>query len=408
MLIREKSNFKNPREAIGKVTIELTDPVTNKVKERFEVKNHVFEDSLFSGWPSVDDVYLVLCDDGTAVDANLPFLRGNVVGYGAPGAESLGTLRGAYRAANQVLAEQTETKIRWKFQYDFTTAQANGVIRNIGLTSQYQRDARQHISGFLCRATSTKPSTPAHDGRYAYGCSTAGVITKADNIGGGTNTIDVSAVVGTATANKKHVGFSPATGKYYIFVGSSTTASRKMYCFSDNTFTTLEATYSPTNITLNTAYPFYVFGDFMYMVNSVNISKANFAGNVTHTSFSPADNLSLNILTNEGVSASFIAGTGTSISFDKYIVLHAASNGVGSVFDTSTDTFVSYGVMSSLESSTSARIILHPVAKKHTLPCAGENAWYNNCAITSLVLPEPVTKTSANGMTVTYELEVFW
>ena len=68
MLIREKANFKNPREAIGKVTIALTDPVTNKIKERFEVKNHIFEDSLFSGWPlGVNSAYLALCDDATAI-----------------------------------------------------------------------------------------------------------------------------------------------------------------------------------------------------------------------------------------------------------------------------------------------------------------------------------------------------
>ena len=128
-----------PAIAKGHPCIELKDPLTGKIKERIEGDNHVFTDALFSGWWSaVSSAFMVLSDDDTPVDNNFPYMLGNVVGYGVPSQSGSGTYCGAYNSTNQILASMTPDKISWKFQYDFTTAQANGTIKSIGLTRQYQ------------------------------------------------------------------------------------------------------------------------------------------------------------------------------------------------------------------------------------------------------------------------------
>lgn len=90
-------------------------------------------------WVSmVSGLWLCLMDDGSANDVNFPFLSGQTIAYGRPSLGTLNTYRGAYNSANQVLAQMDATKARWKFQYDFTTAQANsGTIRSVGLTNQF-------------------------------------------------------------------------------------------------------------------------------------------------------------------------------------------------------------------------------------------------------------------------------
>jgi hypothetical protein len=170
-----------PGRAIGRVTIDLLDPITGKVRNRVSNPNHVFEDALFSGsaydWiTSMSGQYTLLTDNATAVDEDLPFVLGNIVAYGIPSQASSGTYRGAYNAANQVLAAITTTSARWKFQYDFTTAQANGTIKCAGLSNQYVEGGRNHLSGY--RASPYGNNSYTNDGRYTYVCSTAGVITK--------------------------------------------------------------------------------------------------------------------------------------------------------------------------------------------------------------------------------------
>ena len=73
-----------------------------------------------------------------SINTKYPYLFGQTVGYGKPSTAGTGLYRGAYNAANQVLRELSLDSVRWKFQYDFTTAQANDVpINVVGLTNQY-------------------------------------------------------------------------------------------------------------------------------------------------------------------------------------------------------------------------------------------------------------------------------
>ena len=75
-----------PFQAEGRIRLDLTDPVTGKVKERVEGKNHVFKESLLSAWNSVnwwEDVsamWLCLNDSSDSIATDFPYLLGQTVG----------------------------------------------------------------------------------------------------------------------------------------------------------------------------------------------------------------------------------------------------------------------------------------------------------------------------------------
>ena len=51
-----KGKRMKPISAEGKICIDLTDPITGKVKERIDAKNHIFPNALYFGWYSNLDV----------------------------------------------------------------------------------------------------------------------------------------------------------------------------------------------------------------------------------------------------------------------------------------------------------------------------------------------------------------
>lgn len=397
-----------PTHAEGRVRIDLTDPVTGKVQQRQEGKNHVFTDAMLCGtdgdWVSdISRAMLGITTNTEPVDTAFPYMLGTIVGYGTPSQGSSGLYRGAYSVANQVLAAINGlTSLRWKFQYDFTTAQANGTIGQIGLTWQYLPSARmqapRRLPGFVL--TGTEDYTC--DGRYCYTCATTGIITKFDMyLGTTTTTIDISAVVGTVSGTTKYVGYAPATGKYYIYAASTTAANRKMYVFSDNTFSNNEATYSISNISM-AGGPLYIYGNFAFSCGASNaIYGADFVNNTAHATYTVSANPF-------GTPAQINKFT---IGYQKYIVIPGRST-YGVIFDMAAKAFS--GILASAQNGASppgnygqaaAPLISTFMAGINII---NEKRLYVNPAIAMKKLDVPVTKTSANGMTVTYELEVFW
>lgn len=435
MSIIDIAKYRSKGEAIGTVQLDLTDPVTGKVKERVGGKNHVFMDSLFSAgnqsqygsvreypWYAkeygISAALMCMNDDGTAVDPDFQYLRGQTIGYGKPSAGTLGLFRGAYSVPNQVLAEHSLTKVRWKFQYEFTPQQANGTIRNIGLTKQYNQSEMMHPSGLGALSAKPLPSSmPTNsmvsDGRYAYTITGLGLVTKWDMWFGMevVATYDLSADMGAIATEYKQVGFDPTTGKFYVYKYHSTAANRKMYVYSDNTFGALEATHVCSNcLQPTTSYmPFYVYDGSAYFLspNSYAAYKLTFATNVYTVVTLPtaANNCMVteaqwSTVTNTRIGAGTI-GTPAGI----YI---AGYNGNGSIYD---------AINNSLKTQWKGLLAIYPTFFH---PLGGNDLFssyddsdseyriFSNSALTTYVLPEPVTKTSAYGLTATYELEVFW
>lgn len=396
-----------PCAAEGRYCIDLTDPVTGKVTERIAGKNHVFEESLFSSWPSsVSTVCLALNDSTTEIDSNMPFLFGQNVGYGLPSTSGTGNYRGAFNSANQVLAKMTPDSVRWKFQYDFTTAQANGTIGTIGLTYQYLRDSKSPMKGFYPQAVSTGYSTYTSDGRYSYNCTTAGIITRYDNYMGLYTLFDVSAIVGTNSATAKAVGYASATGLYYIYAYNSTASLRKMYVFTDNTFTTLSATYSPSNVAPSTGLPMYVYGNYAFWTSNNIIYVADFVNNTAYTTTTVTSYSRISAIENStyyDYPRTFHYG---SMAYGKYIICYDSYDNYksGIIYDMSSQSVIGHLTNPGTPSYAT-------IAYPHTssfLPVTASQPCKHNCAIAAKKLDNSVTKTSANGMTVTYELEVFW
>lgn len=427
-MFKDIASLKNrmPVHAEGHICLDFKDPITGKIVDQITGKNHVFLDALLSGpnkdWVAmVSNLYFCLMDDGSATDPNFPFLKGATVGYGRPSLGSRGNYRGAYNVANQVLAQMSTDKVRWKFQYDFTAAQANGVaIRSVGLTNQFLTgencaSAFPLIRGFRA-AQQAVSGNPISDGRYRYPCTTLGIITKYDDWLYTSSTIDVSAITGTGSEYKT-VGYCPLDGTYYVYAYSRTTANRKMYKFSDNTFSSLLATYPCSNLgtgfgAQSGTYPMYIYGDNAYYFYST-LYKADFVHNTAATTVSYPTTYDV-AATNESTTYAGIYYGGTLAFNSKYILLGVPNSQsvlyASFVFDLSTDTFVVQRFDYDNSGANPEGLIrtLYPLAE-YRLPCTMYSGNFNFLgAITHHVLAEPKTKTSVYGMTATYELEVFW
>lgn len=430
-----KLSDRKPLAAEGHFCIELTDPLTGKVKERVSEKNTVFLDSLFSipsqvgyysGLQGLNVMPLYLTDSTAAIDT-LPYLKGNIIGYGLPNGAAFNNYTGAYNSSNQVLQACSLTSSRWKYQYDFTTAQGNGTIGTIGLTRQYNSSTTSLYSAVYAQdyrcMTSVFDSYNMYytcDGRYTYKCSTAGVITKYDNYLSASSTIDVSATVGNTGVTTKAIGYAPATRTYYIIAYSATTTLRKVHVFSDNTFSTCTATYTCTNLIFSSIYtPYYVYGNYIYQPVTNNINSFDFINNTVGGTYAPQAQPAIGATTN----SVFSLGTGgyakETYIFSIPIYASGSTNRYGAVFNMATNSFVAY--LKSINDDLTSNYVCYGAILQHpcfvnTAPCFLKNSsntsaktmLLHNNVVTAKKLDTPVVKTSANGMTVTYELEVFW
>lgn len=402
-----------PSAAEGRVCIDLIDPYTGKVKDRVKGENRIFTDSLFSGYQydwtnTLNYAYVCLNDTTIPINANIPYLFGQTVGYGIPNEDGSGLYRGAYNAANQVLKKMTLNSVRWKYQYDFTPAQANdGTIRVVGITSQYSTShynySKQYIKGFTTAGYSPNDEAIC-DGRYVYDCSNAGIVTIYDAYLHTNSTIDLSITVGTT--GLKIVGYALDTGHFYIYVYSTTASLRKMYEFSDSSFSTLLNTYSVSALTISSQYPMYVYNDRAYFFVSSNIYYADFINNEPYSTIA-VDAYSNAMVYDSAFIKSSVFRLGTCVLGNNYIFCASAAtssiNRKGIIFDLATEEAVAFVYTPS--GSSEINIYRHPITEGNII-CASNLR--HNAAISAYKLQTPVSKTSANGMTVTYELEVFW
>lgn len=353
---------------------------------------------------------MILSNSNRPIDPDLPYVFGNTIGYGRPSNGTAGNYRGAYNLANQVLAHCTPEKIRWKFQYDFTTPQANsGTIRSVGLTYQYDGDARRMPQCAYKSVMLTESLYFPSDGRYLYGCSQGGVVTRYDlwNSGASFN-IDVSATVGTAAFGKM-VALG-TNGKAYIIAMNSTRASQYIYEFSDATFTDYLGRYSLSNLLLSTStiYPCYVHNGYVYACAGNEIYKYSVSGNTAHSIITPYNTDP--VFTTEGWGGSGMQKTGTALSGTLILTVgyvYSDPREGNYIFDLATETSVAW--VSGFTSQTSPMLHTPPNTTENKLWGRGySDGFYHNNAIAAYILPTPITKTSAYAMTATYEVEVFW
>lgn len=180
-----------------------------------------------------------------------------------------------------------------------------------------------------------------------------------------------------------------------------------MYVFSDASFGTLTTTYSPSNLAVTGTYPLYVHGTTAYWFYvSDSIRYADFAANVNYST------LTISTYNNAAYSeksstANGSPSIGSCAVNNKFVCNFPNSDSKGIIFDISTGSLAGYLSGLGLSSNTSACCI-HPLTNEKIICSTIGGALYHKAAIAAYKLPTTVTKTSANGMTATYELEVFW
>lgn len=421
-------------EAEGFVTIDYTDPVTQKVKERISGKNHVFKEALFchgdaSGWQgrgnSITEPCLLLTDDASAIDPDFPFLVGKTIGYGYGKLGSSGTLRGAWNPAGYI-AQMSTTAWESKYIYDFTPSQALGTIRTIGLTGQYCGPIsgyfeKYHPSAFSLRTYGQNFAT--YMGYNYATISSAGVVSVTGAFTGTTTNIDKSAVVGNNTSDYKVVGYDETTGECYILVQSATSTRRFLYKFSDITFSTLLATFTTSAMTLNNSsnMSFYVYqGKAIICYSSGVFYSWDFTANTVQVSL--ADN------TTDFPQISLALGGSTVNGCNRYLSMQMGKYVISLGYDRVQDKPVfdiQTGMMcgriatrgyNNNEGMNAA--YLHPLASTK-LPWGNrfDNASVpgvqmssgQGFAYTRYLVPEDAPERPAGyGMTITYELKVNW
>lgn len=407
----EKTKFRKPGHAEGHICLELYDPITRRITEQRKVKNHVFEDLLFSG-PSLDwaamlnTAWVVLNDSTAAIDNDVPFILGQTLGYGVPSTAAGGTLRAGYVSATQQLGVCTLEKMSWIYAYDFSSSQAVGTIGTAGITTQFFSSANRPLTSFS-KTTISGIYSATNDGRYVYVCSTAGIITKYDLYEGTSSTIDVSAIVGTTSSSYKTVGYNPVTGHYYINVYSSTSANRRVFEFADNTFSSAVNTYSPTNNTQpgSTSYPMYVYGTVAYFIVGQNIYAVDFSANTTPTTIA---------ITTYNAACYYQNATFTlagslnyqTVPLGKYILCWGGdTDDQGILFDISTGTLAGWAVTPATYSSGPAG--LAPISQ-NKMPIVAAGTFYTNGAVAAHLLDTPLVKPSNQGLLVTYQIDIYW
>ena len=412
-----------PMHAEGNICIDITDPLTGKVVDRRKTKNQVFPIGIWGAQPYiynwnyyVDNVYMVLTDSTQEIDSNFPFLMGTPIGFGIPSNSGSGNYRGAYNSANQVLHASTLSSIRWKFQYDFTTAQANGTIGTIGLTHQYDMNGRTSFYNFVCPAISSN-YLGTSDGYCSYNGAypNTGLITKRDAYTNATTTIDISALVTGGGSTCISTVYDASTGKYGVLRHyPSSTTYRQLYIFSNNSFSSVEATYTVSSVIPKLSYgsySCYIYGDYLFIpsgkwVMIFNYKTDTYVTTLTHNGFSSGG---------AGIDLSTSVDYGSLVK-GKYLFWGLTySSGGGRyfvVFDMSTQQFVGFGVAQwSIYGSSYMNLAWDYFHPDMYLPASIPNNGVLSIAsglMAAKKLDSPVTKTSANGMTVTYELEVFW
>ncbi len=423
---------RRPQYAEGRICVELTDPLTGKVKDRIRGQNHIFTDVFFgaaraqdqysdkfSSWvKTISQAQLLLTDSVLDITDTLPYICGNVIGTGLPSNAGSGLYQGAFNVANQKLASFDGDSVNWKFQYDYTTAQANGTIGTMGLSYQYLNlccGLPEQIPS--CNSESSYNYNNTNDGRYVYSTSVYGVITKRDLLMGTSVSIDKSAVIGSDSNVTKKVGYNPANGHYYISTYHyNTPASRNLYEFSDNTFATLLATYTISSMSYsyyNYEHPVYVYGNYLFYFYGTTIYVCDYVNNNAYTTIVPEKSVLLPSL-NHALQYYPLPFQGRYLHLGSYY--NPESPGV--IFDLATQTVIAWmhviyppyaGSYLPYQS-----MLLYPVKN---IPCyagiVGQAGYFAysptmlvRTAIAAKKLDAPVVKTTANGMTVTYELEV--
>lgn len=129
-------------KAEGRITIEYTDGITGEVKNKFESTNHIFlggfnrQNNFAFGASSAEDASsfgIVLSDQNTDINYNIPWVPGNIIGHGYPGSAASGARVGAENTAARSLNIYSGGKWHYKRQWSWLPSQVKSTIKSFGI-----------------------------------------------------------------------------------------------------------------------------------------------------------------------------------------------------------------------------------------------------------------------------------
>ena len=278
----------------GSVLIQYRDPVTDKVVKQTEDHNHAFL-GMFSSlaWEQILSLttqpIFFLSNDPTPPSNDFPYLRGETIGWGTVNGVGSGSYLGSWAAGIGYIRQPiTEYEgfpaygMQWRYAFDFAANQILQEIGSLGITAQYMPYVAGASNTYPIRRIRYEPAENVYyvyKNNKGYSITDAGIVSVYNPVTREKTTIDVSDIAETGAI--LCVGANAATDRMYIFKYHATAANRRMYEYSDDTFTTVLQTWSPTNIT---AYPttnriFVVQDNFMFYWNA-NWMRCDFVNNV--------------------------------------------------------------------------------------------------------------------------------
>lgn len=415
----------SPDGAIGKVAIEFYDPLTGKIKERVTGENHVHADVLKSAYSDfLGSMPLCITDSQLSYNSKLPYLLGKVIGYGYYNSSASGTYCGAYVAGSSYYNQLSINGLSSKITVQYLPSQALGVLGTIGLTGQWATNMGwsayegQHKRALYADKSYFRNSdyVLVTSGQYVYSLNSAsGVLTKRhETVSTISVTYDISSNIPGFNSSQMNygIGYNPANGRFYIQSVSSVASNRKLYEYSDDTFTTLLNTYNISNYAGYYQYSFIVYGNFMYIpknmhTNGSTDAKFNFVTNTV---------VPLNITTS-GWNPNISFQPGYWISYviidNRYLLINNSYNSSASwIFDLLLDAYVgTFQVYHTGGNNYYGYYLKHPFTTEYFYCQSTYNSWATprGCAAaTHYQVPSGVVRPAGTGMTVSYELDVYF
>jgi hypothetical protein len=437
---------KDVGEVNGKVTIEFTDPLTQKIKERFVNKNIAFP----LAWSSAqahtvlanpDMPTLFITDNNDSLSPDFPFQKGNIIGVGgwlnqgnAEAGGLIGRMINLLSFRNKFLPDYGGLSHR--FVYDFDINQLFPKIGSIALTTQYANFVALGAVGYTGGITSGGlqalikwlPYSPANRNPHiikkqrGYRCTSSGYLTvynPLDEVQEMRIDITPYYISGqTYTYANTWIGVSATSDRCYIFFNHITVTNRRLFEFADDTFSTVTNTYTTvSNITVPISN-FVVDGDWMYCINaSGQWQRANY---VTNT-----DWVEQTVPTCPYNTAKKISGADCSITvkdrlaFPMYLTSTALVSGI--VWNTEENAFFTTVTMTGVNVASNYGVehwIEHPGYPGNPLVHSSgissiiglSEQFLSRSAFTRYLVPDEISNSrpQGQGVRITYDLEVLY
>jgi hypothetical protein len=307
-LIRSEQHKPHGR---GRVAIEYLDPHTEKIKERFEGENCIFP-YIFE----TDQWYRFFCVRGTAFNPNFwimddpspteldfPWLTGTPLAHGWYTAASSGNHRiswveGESFFNRKITGEALGISNQYCWEILPNQIPHETPPRSFGLTCQFQPKINDYPAPnrripYSQNILTGPPSLTVGErlifvdgfGYRIHTTNSLPQIMKVNPLNESQELIDIStfglpAIEPSIIIGSWFLGYNFKTKKPYLFCnGNGTAANRRMYEFSDLTFTRIDRTWSPTNIANPTFRIFWVDDTFMYWWTTSGLWRADFGNN---------------------------------------------------------------------------------------------------------------------------------